>query len=174
MAKKTDKCLIAASIKGDHQAYGELVELYKDALYRHCFAIVRDECVAEDISQDTFIDAYYKISTYDDTYAFSTWLFKIGTNKALNWFRSNKRIVNVDEDAICNIPSKLPSPLEESLYDEVRLAVRRLPSNYQAVISLFYWQGYQYKDIAAIMDVPEGTVKGWLKRAKDALRKDLS
>lgn len=174
MASKIEKDLIAASVNGDHRAYGRLIELYKGALYRHCFAIVRDEYIAEDIAQDTFIDAYYKLETYNNTYAFSTWLFKISTNKGLNWLRRGNRTMSVDEEVIHAIPSELPSPSDEARYSEVREAVRQLQPKYQAVISLYYWQGCQYKDIATIMDVPEGTVKGWLNRAKDALRKELA
>lgn len=173
MANKNEARLIAKSLGGNHEAYGQLVDAYKHALYRHCFTILRDEDAAEDITQDTFIAAYYKLASYNEAYAFGTWLFKIGTNKSLDWLRRNPKVTDIDDDWNA-IPSDLASPSAEAEYAEVREKVGRLQPNYQAVISLYYWHGHTYKDIAEIMEVPEGTVKGWLNRAKDILRKELA
>lgn len=71
--------LIARSKQEDHAAYAILVDRYKNALYHHCFAVVRDEDVAEDIAQETFITAYYKLAGYNPEYRLATWLFKIAT-----------------------------------------------------------------------------------------------
>ena len=71
--------LIAQSLAKDADAYGQLVDRYKNAIYRHCFALLRDEDAAEDIAQEAFIAGYYKLKMFDSKKRFSTWLFKIAT-----------------------------------------------------------------------------------------------
>jgi RNA polymerase sigma-70 factor (ECF subfamily) len=166
--------LIARSLAEDHEAYAELVNRYKKAVYHHCFAIVRNEDVAEDIAQDTFITAYYKLSAYDPTYKFSTWLFKIATNKALNVLKKTAKEVPADDDVLTRIVSHTPSPERQGLHSELHLAVANLTPRYRAVVSMYYWQGLSYNEIAHVLMVPEGSVKGWMKRAKEQLRKELS
>jgi len=84
MQQQDESELIAQSLSGDAVCYGELVDRYKNAIYHHCFAILRSEDAAEDMAQETFITAYYKLKTYKKDYKFSTWLFKISTNKCLD------------------------------------------------------------------------------------------
>jgi RNA polymerase sigma-70 factor (ECF subfamily) len=166
--------LIAQSLDGDHQAYAELVDRYKNAIYHHCFAIVRREEVAEDIAQEAFIAAYYKLALYNKDYKFSTWLFKISTNKCLNWLKQASREIAADDQLIASIASPHPQPHAEAEQDELRVAVDNLRPEYRAVISLYYWQGLSYAEIATVLNVPSGSVKGWMKRAKAQLRKELS
>lgn len=174
MANNDERELLSRSLQGDHDAYGQLVDAYKSALYRHCFAIVRNEDVAEDISQDTFITAYYKLDRYDATYKFGTWLFKISTNKCLDWLRKTAKYTALDDEMLASIQSHDPGPEVDAERGEVRAAVEKLQPKYRMVISLYYWQGCNYRDIAAIMAVPEGTIKGWISRAKDRLREELA
>lgn len=166
--------LIAQSLRHDHEAYRLLVDRYKHALYRHCFAIVRDEDVAEDIAQQTFITAYYKLSSFDQSRRFSTWLFKIATNNALNWLKKASKEVSMTDDVLASIPATDNATHEQALHDELHRAVRRLNPKYQAVISLYYWQGLSYQDISHAVGAPLGSVKGWMKRAKTQLRKELA
>ena len=166
--------LIARSINGDHEAYAELVDRYKNALYHHCFAIVRSEDAAEDIAQDTFITAYYKLRRYNPEYRLSTWLFKISTNKALTWLKKSARETAADDDLIASIASPHPRPDQQVQTQELHDAVARLQPKYRSVISLYYWQGLSYQEIAAVLAVPTGSVKGWMSRAKQDLKKELS
>lgn len=174
MHKQNDIELIAQSMNGDQVAYAELVDRYKNALYRHCFAIVRDEDVAEDIAQDVFVTAYYKLATYNAAYKFSTWLFKIGTNKALNYLKKHAKERPMHENLQEKIVSKLPSPERKALHAELESAVGRLRPKYRVAIRLHYWEGMKYEEVAATLAVSEGTVKSWLNRAKTQLRKELS
>lgn len=167
--------LIDRCRQADTEIYAELVERYKQALYRHCFAMVRDEDVAEDIAQETFITAYYALSKFDANKAkFSTWLFKIATNKALNWLKREAKHIAADDSLIAQIASQQPEPAEQAIHRELHEAVVRLRPKYRAVVSLYYWQGLAYSDIAAVLGAPEGSVKGWMKRAKQDLRKELA
>lgn len=174
MQQQDEQELITQSLNENHQAYGILVDRYKKAIYHHCFAIVRDEVIAEDIAQDAFIAAYYKLQKYNPQYKFSTWVFKIATNKALDWLKKTKREVRVDETVFESVPTTQPSPLVNAEYSELHRAIMRLAPRYRAVISLYYWQGLSYNDIAHALAVPEGSVKGWMRRAKDELKKDIA
>ncbi len=166
--------LISQSLSGDHEAYAVLVDRYKNALYHHCFAIVRSEDIAEDIAQDTFITAYYKLSSYNADYKLGTWLFKIATNKALNWLKKAAKEISADDELITAIASTLPGPQQKAEDNELHEAVDRLEPKYRAVISLYYWQGLSYDEVAMVLAVPNGSVKGWMSRAKAQLRKELS
>lgn len=165
--------LIAQSLRHDADAYGQLVERYKNALYRHCFALVRDEATAEDIAQETFITAYYKLTQFDTSRRFSTWLFKIATNKALTHLKRTKVTLPLDTELVSSVVSASESLERQAEFAELHTAVAQLQPKYRAVISLYYWQGLPYEEIALALDVPVGTVKGWMNRAKSQLRKEL-
>ncbi len=166
--------LIARSKQSDADAYGQLVERYKSALYRHSFAILRDEDAAEDITQEAFIAAYYKLETFDVSKRFSTWLFRIATNKALNYLRAHKHTSQLGELSLERYVSPHPTPDQQAEYQELAAAIAALEPRYRAVLDLYYIEGMGYEDIAASMAKPVGSVKGWIHRAKNQLRKELS
>lgn len=174
MQNNDEHLLITATLNGDHDAYGQLVDRYKHALYRHCFAIVRREDIAEDIAQEAFITAYYKLHTYNADYRLSTWLFKIATNKALTWLSKAGREVPASDELLARIVSTLPSPDKTAVHNELHAAVAALPPKYRAVISLYYWQGLSYPEIAIALGAPLGSVKVWMSRAKKQLKQELS
>ncbi len=174
MQNKDESELIARSLNGDHIAYGTLVDRYKNAIFYHSFAIVHSEDIAEDIAQETFITAYYKLNRYNSQYKLSTWLFKIATNKALDWLRKHRHELSVDDTIFTSIASPHPDPQQTSVHQELHNAVRNLAPRYRAVISLYYWQGLSYEEISETLEVPVGSIRGWLHRAKAELRKELS
>jgi RNA polymerase sigma-70 factor, ECF subfamily len=165
--------LIARSISGNDVAYAELINRYKNAVYYHSFAIVRDEDAAEDIAQETFISAFYSLKKYNKEYRLSTWLFKISTNKCLNHLKKRSKELIADDKLIASIASHEPSPYTKAVHSELHNAVHNLQPKYQAVISLHYWQGLDYADTADAMGAPINSVRVWLKRAKEELRKEL-
>lgn len=166
--------LIAQTLSGNDEAYAELIDRYKNAVYYHCFAIVREEDVAEDITQETFIAAYYSLKRYNKEYKLSTWLFKISTNKCLNYLKKKGKELSVDDQLFESIASSHPSPHADALYDELHAAVKSLKPKYRAAVSLHYWQGLDYADTALAMNAPLNSVRVWLLRAKAQLRKELS
>lgn len=166
--------LIARSIGGDSEAYAELVDRYKNAVYYHSFAIVRDEDAAEDIAQETFISAFYNLKSYNSKWRLSTWLFRISTNKCLNYIKRQSKLVADGDSMLAELASDR-APLETEMHHlELHEAVKRLKPKHRAVISLHYWQGLSYADTAVAMDAPVNSVRVWLLRAKDELRKELS
>jgi RNA polymerase sigma-70 factor, ECF subfamily len=173
MSTDNEQELIARIMSGEGELFGELIDRYKTGLYYHCFAILRDEDAAEDVAQEAFIQAYRQLRRYDSKHRFSTWLYKIATHKAIDALRKN-RTVPLDADFAETLPSTLPPTDRRVVYRELHDAVAELSPQYRSVVSLHYWQGKSYEEIAAIMNAPAGTVKGWLHRAKQQLKEALS
>lgn len=166
-----EKAIIIRILDGDEQAYALLIDRYKEGLYRHCFKFVRDEDWAEDIAQETFIKAYMRLEIYNSTYRFSTWLYKIATNIALQEIRK-KRPVPLDDDM--QLISTLADTDQTAKDSELHFAVDQLNDNYKTVVVMHYWEGKTYEQIAVAMNTTTGSVKGWMSRAKQELRRTLS
>lgn len=171
--KQNESELVARTLDGDEQAYAELIDRYKEGLYRHCFRFTRDEDDAEDLAQQAFINVYVHLDQYDVQFRFSTWLYKIATNLGLMYIRK-RRDIRLEESELDRIVSDLPPTEQLALNHELQEAIGELPANYQTVVSSYYWQGKSYDEIAAAMDAPVGTVKSWMNRAKKQLKEVLS
>lgn len=164
--------LIANILSGDKDDYRHLVDRYKNDVYRHCFYILRDEDTAEDMAQEAFIKAYKYLPRYDATKAsFKTWLFTISTRECLSNLRRSKHLPLENEEVAISTHTPVDQQAKEL---EVYEAVRRLRPKYRTVIVLHYWQGYSYEKIAETMNVPIGTIRGWIFRAKKELKEALS
>lgn len=171
--KQNEQELIAQAIDGNDEAYAALVDRYKEGLYRHCFKFMRDEDEAEDIAQEAFIKAYLHLDRYDPKFRFSTWLYKIATNLALMHLRK-RRSVRMDEDELDKVPSGLPGTDALARNRELNEAVEALPLRHRTVVSMYYWQGKSYLEIAKHMGTSVGSVKSWMSRAKKQLKEVLS
>jgi RNA polymerase sigma-70 factor, ECF subfamily len=163
--------LIAHIIHGDHEQYRTLVDRHKQAVYRHCFYIVHDEDVAEDMAQEAFIRAYTHLRQYDPAKAqFKTWLLTIATRACLTQLRKTKSLPLDAEEMLSSDLNAEQRAKDREVHD----AVRGLQPRYRLVVSLYYWRGYSYEEIATYMEVPVGSVRGWLHRAKKQLKEALS
>lgn len=172
---KDEEDIIIAITKGDSELYRELVDRYKTGLIIHCEHVVKDRDQAEDIAQETFIKAYYQLSKFDAKKArFSTWLYKIATNKALDYLRKNKRQVNVIEIEQC-ASETMPAYLDEDEKEAIRDAIATLePPKYGEVIKAYFWEGKSYFDIAKQYNTTANTVGTWIHRAKVQLKEKLA
>ncbi len=171
--EQNEQELIARIVDGDEEAYAILIDRYKEGLYRHCFRFTRDENEAEDIAHEAFIQAFVHLDRYNPQFRFSTWLYKIATNLALSHLRK-RHTIQLDEDELDRIVSNLPGASDLALYRELREAVDALPLNYRTVVSMHYWQGKSYSEIALSMGTSVGSIKGWMSRAKKQLKEVLS
>jgi RNA polymerase sigma-70 factor (ECF subfamily) len=164
--------LIAYILDGNQEAYATLVDRYKTTTYRHCFYITHDEDTAEDMAQQAFIKAYLNLKKFDPAKAsFKTWLFTIATRECLSYLRRQHPLL-LEDDGL--LPSNT-APTDQLAKDkELYEAVMRLQPRYRTVVTLYYWHNYPYVDIAKAMDVPVGSVRGWLYRAKQQLKEALS
>lgn len=172
--KQNEQELIAHILNdGDDQLYGALIDRYKEGLYRHCFKFMRDEDEAEDVAQEAFIEAYIHLDRYNPKFRFSTWLYKIATNLALMRLRK-RRDLRMDEGQLDQLVSSLPSAQDLAISCELHDAVDALPLQHRTVVSMHYWHGKSYGEIAGHMGVSIGSVKGWMSRAKKQLKEVLS
>jgi len=176
--------LIQQAVAGDQRAYAELMERYRDAIYFMLLKMVNNTADAEDLTIEAFGKAFKNIRQYTANFAFSTWLFKIASNNAIDFMRKKKlNNVSIDEtlrdtDAVpVNIRSEQPTP-EESLISEqkilmLRSIVAKLKPRYRKLVELRYFYEYSYEEISEEMGLPIGTVKAQLFRARELLQNTL-
>ncbi len=167
---------INAIRNGDYEQYEVLVERYYRGLIQHLYNLSHDGPLAEDIAQEAFMRAYDKLESYNPDYAFSTWLYKIADNLLFRRLKQRRPTTDIDEISEL-IPDDGPSVPEQTerefTRESVRAAVKSLPSHYQQVVVLYYWEEHSYEQIAAVMERPVNTIRTWLYRAKAELRKEL-
>ncbi len=161
--------LVKKAIKGNPDAYGELIKEYQDYLYKTAYLYVKNDEMALDAVGTAVLKSYLQIHTLRNPEYFKTWITRILINVAYDEQRK----------LICY--SELSDTLKESSYEEMSLeekydintAVTRLPEKYRTVIILKYFNEFSIKEIADIMDAPEGSVKAYLSRARNELRRIL-
>ena len=160
--------------RGNMEAFRRLVERYQRPVFKMIFDLVRNSHAAEDISQDVFIAAYSKISTFDPMRSrFSTWLFTIARNKSINHLRRNKRVFFSvrQETAIEADPCRMAC--KEEFVQRLDDCLNQLPPPQQRAFVLAEFEDLPYEEIAQIECVSIGTVKSRIHRARQKLRKAL-
>jgi RNA polymerase sigma-70 factor (ECF subfamily) len=175
-----DYNLVKKAINGDQKAYAELMDRYRDAIYFMLLKMVNNPVDAEDLTIEAFGKAFKNIDQYAPSYAFSTWLFKIATNNCIDFIRKKKaNLISIDqsedesESAPMSIQSSTLDPEEDMIKKQketlMRVIVTQLKPRYRALIELRYFREYSYEEIAQEMDLPLGTVKAQLFRARELL-----
>jgi len=174
--------LVERAKKGDQLAYGELLERYRDAIYFMLLKMVNSPMDAEDLTIEAFGKAFKNIDQYTPNFAFSTWLFKIATNNCIDFIRKKRTShVSIDqtidgEDSLAPstmIQSDDPDPetymINQQKIRHMRKVVSRLKPRYRQLVELRYFKEYSYDEIAVELDIPIGTVKAQLFRARELL-----
>lgn len=175
-----DYNLVKKAIKGDQKAYADLMDRYRDAIYFMLLKMVNNPVDAEDLTIEAFGKAFKNIDQYTPSYAFSTWLFKIATNNCIDFIRKKKaNLISIDQSEEDNegtpmsIQSGSLDPEEDMIKKQketlMRVIVTQLKPRYRALIELRYFKEYSYEEIAQEMDLPLGTVKAQLFRARELL-----
>lgn len=182
-----DMELVERARKGDQPAYGELLGRYRDAIYFMLLKMVNSPIDAEDLTIEAFGKAFKNIDQYAPNYAFSTWLFKIATNNCIDFIRK-KRASHVSLDqTLDGEDSLLPSAMiqadtldpesymiNKQKIKHMRNVVSKLKPRYRQLVELRYFKEFSYEEIAAELDIPIGTVKAQLFRARELLLNILS
>jgi len=180
----TDEQLIARFQQGDEYAYDLLVKRYRDPLMNFIFRFVNDRTDAEDILQETFLRLYKNKHYYKEIAKFSTWIYTIAGNLAKTELRKRKRrnIFSIHNFMSTEKDYELPdtkgtTPDKETnstiTNDEIQKAIDKLSSKFKQVILLRDIQGFSYDEISQIVNVPLGTVKSRVNRARLKLQQDL-
>jgi RNA polymerase sigma-70 factor, ECF subfamily len=145
-------------------AFERLVQLYQTKVFRLVFSIVQNHSRAEEVAQDAFIKVWQALSTYDGRAAVSTWIYTIARNTALTHIRSEKYRHTTPLDSVAE-----PSVLQSKAELDVERLLKCLPDEQRETVELFYLQGCAIDDVAAMLDLPVGTVKSHLHRARKAM-----
>jgi RNA polymerase sigma-70 factor, ECF subfamily len=186
----TDTELVAFARGGSEGAYRELLERYQRPVFSLVYRMVRDREQAEDLAQETFVKVFNNIERYDSRYKFSSWIFKIASNLAIDAMRK-KELATVSIDGSRNASTndeveatqitiasgdENPEQLLEAkqLGEEIEQAIGTLRAEYRTAILLRHVEGRSYDEIAEIMEVPLGTVKTYIHRARSELREALA
>jgi RNA polymerase sigma-70 factor (ECF subfamily) len=176
---KRDLQLVGKAMNGDQMAYAGLMEMYRESIYFMMLKMVRTEDDAEDLTIEAFGKAFNRLHQYSPSYAFSTWLFKIASNNAIDFIRKKRIKVTSMDSAYTNddgesvgidVSSSEKNPAEEAIHGEkvehMREIVKKLKPRYRDLIEKRYFQELSYEEIADDMQLPLGTVKAQLFRAR--------
>jgi RNA polymerase sigma factor (sigma-70 family) len=155
----------------DREAYTNLVNRFKEQVYRHAVGMLGDRMEAEDVTQEAFIKAFYSLSSLDHEYAFSSWLIRIVSNLCKDRLKQHGKIMLVGEESILRAEQMGYVDSHEKL--TIEEAMNLLTMEHREAILLHDVQGYRYEEISQIVGVPLGTVKSRLFAARLALRKEL-
>jgi len=174
----TDDALMQRVREGDDDAFGEIVDRYKDSLVNYLTHLVRSRDRAEEVAQDAFVRLYRNASQYKQQERLGPYLFRIATNLVVTEIRRERRWSLLLPRLHASTRQTAPSPdtnlFTSEIQRQVAAAIDRLPINYRAPLVLFEVEEWSYDEIAKALDVRVGTVKSRISRARELLRKHLA
>ena len=183
MEERAAAQLVVDTLGGDHEAYRELVSRYQGHVYGLAYSLVGNWADAQDVAQETFIRAYSNLDQLRDPSRFAAWLRRVAFGVAMNWLRSFRPGLfrqldgRVDLDRL-EVPDFKPGPAEvaekRELADAVLEAVASLPPKYRVPLTMFHLDGLSYQKVADFLDIPLGTAKSMVHRAREKLRLALA
>lgn len=178
---KNDFNLVSKAKDGDQKAYAELMQRYKDSIYFMALKMVNNKDDAMDLTVETFGKAFENLDKYKPDFAFSTWLFRIATNNCIDFIRKKRlNVVSLhtlseedSEEKHMQVRAEGLNPEENSIKkqesEKLKNIVEQLPIRYRKLIILRYYDEQSYEEIAKQLDIPLGTVKAQLFRARDLM-----
>lgn len=179
---KKDLTLVEAAIKGDQSAYAELMDRYRDSIYFMMLKMVKNADDADDLTIEAFGKAFNRLKQYSPNYAFSTWLFKIASNNCIDFIRKKRiKVTSMDtgvqnddgETMYIDAKSSTKDPEQEIIHNQkirhMRELVSKLKPRYRVLVEKRYFEELSYEEISQELDLPLGTVKAQLFRARDFL-----
>ena len=186
---RSDQEIVELALQGRESAYRELLRRYERPVLSLIFRIVRDRELAEDLAQDTFVKVLNALDRYKPEFKFSSWIFKIAHNTALDALRRKEvPTLSLDgaPDAVSAAAQAATRPVvvseEQSPVDftagrelgvHIEQAIALLRPEYRTAVTLYHIEGFAYEEIAETMDLPLGTVKTFIHRARKELREHL-
>ena len=178
-----DYKLVQAAIKGDQKAYASLMERYRDSIYFLLLKMVNNKDDADDLTIEAFGKAFKNLEQYTPNFAFSTWLFKIASNNCIDFIRrKKKRTLSIDRrqenddgmETTIHLKSDMLDPEEKFVKKQkimlLHEIVKKLKPRYRELVELRYFKELSYEEIAQKLDIPLGTVKAQLFRAREFLQ----
>jgi len=181
-----DRKLVADAKKGESYAFERLLKKYRKSVYYMLLKMVKNADDAEDLTQEAFAKAFNSIEKFDSKFAFSTWLFRIATNNCIDFIRKKRvQTVSIDQPVEGDDGSSMRFDVKDENLDPnesmlkqqrkryLRMAIDRLPEKYRVLVELRYFQELSYEEVANELQIPLGTVKAQLFRARELLNQEL-
>ena len=184
-SRKEDALFIQAALRGNQSAYEKLMKKYHDQIANLIFRIIHRREQVEDLTQEVFIKAFASLKSFNEEFAFSTWLYKIATNSSIDYIRKkklstfsiDKPISMEDGESTYELPDSTYEPdkhiIQKQRVKLIQEAIEQLPPKYKRVITLRHTEERDYSEIAKILKLPIGTVKAHIFRARELLNKYL-
>jgi RNA polymerase sigma-70 factor (ECF subfamily) len=180
----TDEELVSAVLQGDRERFGDLIERYQGRLINYLFRLLRNADDAHDLAQEVLVKVYQVLDRYDPQYKFSTWLFRVAQNAAIDQIRRRRlKVVSLrheddeGDDRDWDLPSAERGPYGEMRNrergDAIQEAIESLPWEYRELILLRHFGELPYEEIAKLKQMPLGTVKNKLFRGRQMLKEKL-
>lgn len=184
---KSDGEIVTEVLNGNGDLFYFLIRRYEKPIFNYIYRLVKHREEAEDLAQETFTKAFFALHQYDHTYEFSTWIFRIALNVCRDYFRRKKFLffslntpVGEEEETEWGDLIEQNSFLDpdgelnnQELREELEKAIDHLPLKFKEVIILRHLEGLSYNDISEVTNLPVGTVKTYLHRARKKLREEL-
>ncbi len=170
---ETDEALVARVVGGDTDSYSLLMSRYEAKLLRYVTYLVHDQMTAHDVVQDTFIKAYQNLQSFNNKYKFSSWVYRIAHNEAMNTIKKSKHISPDSFDEMHDFaydPNVADLIDKGMLKEHVHICVSKLEPKYREVVQLVYYEHMKYEEVSDVLHVPTSTVGVWLARAKKRLK----
>jgi RNA polymerase sigma-70 factor, ECF subfamily len=178
MQAATDDQLMKRCVDGDETAFGEIVDRYKNALVNYLTHLVRSRDRAEEVAQDAFVRLYRNAAKYREQERLGPYLYRIATNLVVTEVRREKRwsllLPRLNASTSQSVPSPDATLLADEIQRQVSAALERLPIKYRAPLVLFEIEEWPYDEIAKALEIPSGTVKSRISRARELLRRHLA
>jgi len=183
--KNNDLDTIEAALKGSQQAFRDLTEKHTNSVNHVIFKIVRNRDTTNDLTQETFMKAFISLASYRSEYRFSTWLYKIAANTAIDFLRKKRinalsldqKIETAEGSVEIEIPDNSYNPEQDLVRKQQNItidaAISGLPDRYREVIIFRHKDDKSYEEIADLLNIPVGTVKARIFRARELLKKKL-
>jgi len=179
---KVDLVLLESAKNGSQQAYAQLMDRYRDSIYFMMYKMVKNQDDADDLTIEAFGKAFSRLDQYSPNYAFSTWLFKIASNNCIDFIRKKRiKVTSMDtgyttsEGEVIYFDKKadVHNPEEAIIHNQkvklMRELVTKLKPRYRELVELRYFDELSYEEISERLNLPLGTVKAQLFRARDFL-----
>ncbi|MGQ9618270.1 MAG: sigma-70 family RNA polymerase sigma factor [Candidatus Aminicenantia bacterium] len=180
--EKSDRELVESALKGDNSSFEALVIRYQNGIINYIYRMILDMDEALDLAQEVFIKAFFSLNTYNPHYSFSTWIYKIASNLAIDFLRKRKRKnfnteSLTDKEREIEIPDNSLSPVsnfeKQMFYKKLEITLNQLPESLREFVILRDLNELSYNEISEIKNIPIGTVKNKIFRAREILRKLL-
>ena len=168
----SDLELVQSAKSGDRDAFSELVRRHQHLVYNVSYRFMRDTSQAEDMAQEAFLKAFRLLKGFRGDCSFRTWMYRVTSSVCLSELNRRKRRGEVEFSPQHDSPSENQSgPSEADFMDQIRRCVTKLSDRYATIITLYYLHGTSYADIAQTLEIPQGTLKTWMFRARKQLRR---